>query len=265
MTPRLDGDAILAMHAALLERSDPDIAGRWRDRQVWIGGGDLGPYGAAFVPPRHSRVPAAITDLVAFIDRDDVPVLAHAALAHAQFETIHPFPDGNGRTGRALVHAHLRSKGLIRNVTVPVSAGLLSDVDGYFAALTRYREGDPIAIVEAFATAGFRAVANGRRLVDDLHAIRQDWQERVLARRDAAAWRVADVLLRHPVVNAALVASEVGIAAQNTYRSLRPLVEAGVLVEFTDRKRNQLWRAPEVLDALDRFASRSGRRNRGSA
>jgi len=264
LAERLDADAILAMHAALLERSDPDIAGRWRDQQVWIGGGDLGPHGAAFVPPHHSRVPGAITDLVAFIGRDDVPVLAHAALAHAQFETIHPFLDGDGRTGRALVHAHLRSKGLIRNVTVPVSAGLLTNLDGYFAALTRYREGDPIAIVEAFADAGFRAVANGRQLVDDLHAIRQDWQERVRARRDAAAWRVADVLLRHPVVNAALVASEVGVAAQNTYRSLRPLVESGVLVEFTDRKRNQLWRAPEVLEALDRFAARAGRRNRSS-
>ncbi|MDQ3356959.1 MAG: Fic family protein, partial [Actinomycetota bacterium] len=149
--------------------------------------------------------------------------------------------------------------------TVPVSAGLLTDIDGYFAALTRYRGGDPTAIVEAFAAAAFRAVANGRLLVDDLHTIRQDWQERVHARRDAAAWRVAELLLRHPVVNAALVAAEIGIAPQNAYRSLRPLVDAGVLVEFTDRKRNQLWRAPEVLDALDRFAARAGRRNRNSA
>jgi len=265
LAKRIDGEAILAMHAALLQRSDPDIAGRWRDQPVWIGGGDLGPHGAAFVPPRHDRVPAGIADLVAFIERDDVPVIAHAALAHAQFETIHPFPDGNGRTGRALVHAHLRAKGLIRNVTVPVSAGLLTDIDGYFAALTRYRGGDPTAIVEAFAAAAFRAVANGRLLVDDLHTIRQDWQERVHARRDAAAWRVAELLLRHPVVNAALVAAEIGIAPQNAYRSLRPLVDAAVLVEFTDRKRNQLWRAPEVLDALDRFAARAGRRNRNSA
>jgi Fic family protein len=245
---RIDGEAILAMHVALLERTDPDIAGRWRDQQVWIGGGDLGPHGAAFVPPHHSRVPAGID----------------AALAHAQFETIHPFPDGNGRTGRTLVHAHLRARGLIRNVTVPVSAGLLTDIDGYFAALTRYRVGDPTPIVEAFATAVFRAVANGRRLVDDLHTIRQHWQARVRARRDAAAWRVAELLLRHPVVNAALVAAEIGIAPQNTYRALRPLVDAGVLAEFTDRKRNQLWRAPEVLDALDRFAARAGRPNRGS-
>ena len=261
---RIDGDAILAMHAALLERSNPDIAGRWRDQQVWIGGGDLGPHGAAFVAPRHERVPAAVADLVAFVDRDDVPVVAHAALAHAQFETIHPFPDGNGRTGRALLHAHMRAKGLIRNVTVPVSAGLLTDIDHYFAALTRYREGDPIAIVEAFAAAALQAVANGRRLVDDLRSVREDWQERVRARRDAAAWRVAELLLRHPVVNASLVAAEVGVAPQNTYRALRPLVDAGVLVEVTDRRRNQLWRAPEVLDALDGFAARASRRNRGS-
>lgn len=264
LADRIDSDAILGMHAALLARSAPDIAGRWRDQQVWVGGGDLGPHSASFVPPRHELVPAAIADLVAFIDRDDVPVVAHAALAHAQFETIHPFRDGNGRTARALVHAHLRAKGLIRNVTVPVSAGLLTDVDGYFAALTRYREGDPIAIVEAFAAAAFKAVANGRQLVDELHSIRGDWQDRVRARRDSAAWQVADLLLRHPVVNAPLVAAEVGIAPQNIYRSLRPLVNAGVLVESTDRKRNQLWRAPEVLDALDRFAARACRRNRSS-
>ena len=264
LAERIDADAILAMHTALLERADPDIAGRWRDQQVWIGGGDLGPHDAPFVPPHHSRVQADIDDLVRFIGRDDVPILAHAALAHAQFETIHPFPDGNGRTGRALMHAHLRAKGLIRNVTVPVSAGLLTDVDGYFGALTRYRNGEPTPIVESFASAAFQAVANGRRRVDDLHAVRQDWKERVHARRDAATWRVADLLLRHPVVNAGLVAAEVGIAPQNTYRSLRPLVDAGVLVEFTDRKRNQLWRAPEVLDALDRFAVRAGRRIRAS-
>jgi Fic family protein len=263
LADRIDADAVLAMHAALLERTDPDMAGRWREEQVWIGGGDLGPHGAVFVPPHHSRVPAAIADLVAFIDRDDVPVLAQAALAHAQFETIHPFPDGNGRTGRALVHAHLRHKRLTRNVTVPVSAGLLTDVDSYFAALTRYRDGDPTAIIESFGAAALAATANGRALVEDLHTLRSDWQDRVRARRDATAWRIADLLLGHPVLNAALIARETGIAPRNAYRALRPLEDAGVVVEFSDRKRNQLWRAPEVLHALDRFAVRAGRRHRG--
>ena len=262
LAERIDGQAILTMHEALLGASAPDIAGRWREDQVWIGGRDLGPHEALFVPPHHERVPAAIDDLVAFIDRDDVPVLAHAALAHAQFETIHPFPDGNGRVGRALVHAQLRSKGLTRNVTVPLSAGLLTDTDAYFEALTRYREGDHLAIVGQFTTAAFRAVANGRRLADDLHAIRAQWQDRITARRGAVVWRIADLLLRRPVVNARVIADELGIASQNTYRSLARLIDAGVVVEFTDRKRNRMWRAPEVLEALDRFAARAGRRTR---
>ena len=261
----IDADAILAMHAALLTGTRPEIAGRWRDEPVWIGGGDHSPHDALFVPPRQDFVVGAINDLLAFIDRDDVPLLAQAAIAHAQFETIHPFPDGNGRTGRALVHAQLRHKGLTRNVTLPVSAGLLTDTDAYFAALTAYREGDLVAIVERFSRAAFAAVTNGRRLVDDLRAIRAGWDDRIVARRDSGTWKIADLLLRHPVVNAAFIANELGIAPQNTYRSVARLVEAGIIIEFTDQKRNQLWRTTEVLDALDRFAARAGRRTRSAA
>lgn len=180
------------MHAAPLGDTNPQIAGRWREQQVWIGGGDLGPHGALFVPPHHRRVPAAIDDQVAFIGRDDVPVLEHAAIAHAQFETIHPFGDESGRTGRRLVHAQLRQRGLTRNVSVPVSAGLLTDVERYFDARGSHRDGDPGPIVEAFA-----AVANGRELVGDLRAIRRGWDDRVTARRGATTWRVADLLVRH--------------------------------------------------------------------
>jgi len=255
---QIDAGTILEMHAALLGAERPEIAGTWRDEQVWIGGGDYGPHGATFVPPHQGRVGAAIADLVAFIGRDNIPVLAHAAIAHAQFETIHPFPDGNGRTGRALLHAHLRHKGLTRNVTVPVSAGLLVDTEAYFAALTAYRSGDPAPIVERLAHASFAAVGNGRQLVSELREVRHGWESRIRVRRGAAAWRIVDLLLRHPVVNRHLVASELGIAGSNVYRSLEPLVAAGVLVEFTDRRRDQMWRAPEILNALDDFAARAG-------
>jgi Fic family protein len=256
--------AILEMHHALLAETDPAIAGRWRQEQVWIGGSDHGPHGATFVPPHHRHIAGAVDDLVAFIDRDDVPVVAHAAVAHAQLETIHPFSDGNGRTGRALLHAHLRNKGLTRYVTVPVSAGLLTDTDAYFDALTAYRTGDPIPIVDRVVDATFTAIANGRQLVDDLHHVRAEWQERIRARRGANAWRVADTVLRHPVVNAKLLAAELGIALPNVYRAIEPLATAGALIEFTDKKRNRLWRAPDVLEALDAFAARSGRRHRSS-
>ncbi|MDO8389194.1 MAG: Fic family protein [Actinomycetota bacterium] len=260
LADRLDGPAILNMHDALLRDSAPAIAGRWRDQQVWIGGSDYSPHAAQFIPPHQDRVPAAIDDLIRFIARTDIPTLAHAAITHAQFETIHPFPDGNGRVGRALVHAQLRHARLTRHVTVPVSAGLLTDIDAYFAALGAYRDGDPAPIVERFADATFAALANGRQLVADLHRVRAEWSQRVKARRDSAAWKVTEIVERHPVVNAPSLSRELGIPQTNVYRALQPLVDAGVLVEFTNNKRDRLWRAPDVLEALDAFAARTGRR-----
>jgi fido (protein-threonine AMPylation protein) len=260
LADRLDADAILAMHRALMEATEPDIAGRWRDQPVWIGGGNLGPHGATLVPPHHSGIRPAIDDLVTFLQRNDLPVLVQAAIAHAQFETIHPFPDGNGRTGRALLHARLRHKALTRGNTVPISAGLLTDTRAYFDALGAYRAGDPTAMVHQLTTAAFAAMANGRQLVADLRAIRGTWNSRISARSDSAVWRVADLLIRRPVISATVVTQELGIAATNVYRPIGLLVTAGILVEFSDQRRNRIWRSTEVLAALDAFATRAGRR-----
>ena len=185
LADRLDPDAILAMHGALLGRREPSIAGRWRLEQVWIGGSSFGPHGSDFVPPHHDRVPALMDDLVRFMRRTDLPLLAQTAVAHAQFETIHPFPDGNGRTGRALAHAMLRGHGLTRNVTVPVSAGLLTNTRRYFDALTAYRKGDPAAIVERLAEASLIATVNGRQLVTEL----REHQGRVGTQDQGPPWR----------------------------------------------------------------------------
>jgi len=256
----INGSSILAMHRALMSETDPSNAGRWRSEQVWIGGGNLGPHLALFVPPHHDRIPDAMDDLLSFIERDDLPLLAHAALAHAQFETIHPFTDGNGRTGRALVQAMLRHGQLTRNVTVPVSAGLLSNTTAYFDALTAYRRGDPIPIVSQFANASFKALANGRVLVNELRQIRLRWQQAIKARSDSSVWRLADLLLRRPVINARVVAEELTLDVGNVHRYTKPLLDAHILAESHDVKRNQVWRSVEVLSALDAFAARAGRR-----
>lgn len=216
-----------------------------------------------FTSPGHLRrrsLPDAIDDLIAFAQRTDVPALPQVAVGHAQFETIYPFTDGNGRTGRALVQAMLRQKGLTRQVTVPVSAGLLSDTEAYFAALTSYREGDAAPIVERFSQATALAIANGRQLVTELRDIREAWNGVITARSDSAIWRVADLLTRRPVVNAALVGQELGMKSTNAHRYLNPLTEAGILIEATSGPRNRIWRSPEVLAALDAFTDRAGRR-----
>jgi Fic family protein len=262
LADRMDGKAIIAMHAALLGEVRPGMTGEWRNEQVWIGGTSFGPHDASFAPPHHEHVPGLMGDLVRFTQRVDLPLLVQAAIAHAQFETIHPFPDGNGRTGRALIHAMLRGHGLTRNVTVPVSAGLLIDTAGYFEALTAYRDGDPSRIVTKLADAALAAITNGRQLVIALRATRASWNDKIKARRGATAWRLADLIVRQSVVDASAIAAELGIAPQNAQRAVAPLVDAGVLTEFTGFKRNRMWQATEILTALDDFAARTGRRVR---
>ncbi|MCG7579615.1 Fic family protein [Mycolicibacterium sp. OfavD-34-C] len=259
LSDRVDANAILAMHRALMVNEPRHTPGAFRAEPVWIGGGST-PVGATFVGPRHALIPGAIDDLIAFAQRNDVPTLLQIAVAHAQFETIHPFTEGNGRTGRALVQAMLRNKGLTRKVTVPVSAGLLADTDAYFAALTSYRAGAAAPIVDRFSQATVLAIANGRQLVADIRDIRENWNSVIRARSDSAVWKVADLLTRRPVVNAALLAQELGIESTNAHRYLNPLAEAGILVETNSGPRSRVWRSAEVLAALDAFAERAGRR-----
>jgi len=249
------------MHAALLGQHDPTTAGKWRAAQVWIGSSSYGPHTASFVPPHHTRVAPAIDDLICFMQRDDLPVLSQAAIAHAQFETIHPFPDGNGRTGRAIVHCLLRGKRLTRQVTVPVSAGLLTDTDRYFDALTAYRAGDVEPIVERFAEASFDSVVNGRQLVSDLRTIRAAWSEAITRRRQATVWRALDVVFQHPVLDSALVQSELDVSAMGADAAITELVEIDALQEITGGRRNRRYAATHVLAALDAFAERAGRRS----
>lgn len=260
LADHLDGDAILAMHKALLGSIEPESAGKWRTVQNWVGGSDWSPHEAMFVPPQPDRVPAAIHDLERFLARDDLPVLVQAAVAHAQFETIHPFTDGNGRTGRALVHSLLRAKALTRKVTVPVSAGLLADTRRYFETLTAYRDGDPEPIVERLASASFAAINNGRTLVGELHSVRASWDEAISARRGATAWRLADMLLSQPVVDSPLVQRQLGVTAPAALGAIDQLGDAGVLVKISGRQRYRRYSAPRVLEALDAFAIRAGRR-----
>ena len=202
---------------------------RLRDQQVWIGSNALSPHTASFVPPHHTRVPAALDDLITFVQRVDLPVLVHVAIAHAQFETIHPFNDGNGRIGRTLVHAMLRHSGVTRTLTVPVSAGLLTDTSAYFRALTDYREGYLETIIRQFINASFRAIGNGRHLVDDLETVYEGWSERLTSRRGSAARRLLPHLLNQPAVNVAYAEAVTGVALSAAQRAVEQLEEAGIV------------------------------------
>lgn len=257
---QVSAGSILAVHRALMIESEPDVAGAWRSEQVWIGSHAAYPHGADFIPPHHERVPAAIDDLVRFSRRTDVPALAHAAIVHAQFETIHPFTDGNGRTGRVVLQAVLRQRGVLRTATVPVSAGLLGDPDRYFRALTAYRDGDVDRIVADVAEASMTATANGRALAASISDIRARWREQITARSNSSAWPLSDALFTQPVVTAEHVSGLLGLSDRGARNTIDVLVRDGVLTPATAAKRWQYWQAPDVLDAMDEFARRARRR-----
>ena len=261
MSDDMSAQTILDVQAALLSATAPEHTGRFRQDPVWIGGRGSTPHSAIFVPPQASRVPQLIDDLIGFTRRTDIPPLTQAAIAHAQFETIHPFPDGNGRTGRALVHAMLRDARVTQRMTVPVSSGLLANVDDYYDALGQYRKGDPNPIVDAFSRAALHSVDNGRRLVEDLIGINANWRTRIKARKDSVQWRALPLLISQPAITINYLSEQTCVGWTAAERAVAQLVEAGVLEPVGNAKRSRVWTASEVTAALDQFAARAGRRN----
>lgn len=250
--------SILQMHEALLRHQpgSEEEAGRYRQEQVWIGTGTAGPRLAEFAAPHQNRIPDAMTDLIRFVERQDLSVLVQVAVAHAQFETIHPFVDGNGRTGRALAQSILRNKGLVGSTAVPISAGLLVDTARYFAGLTAFREGDAGPIIREFAAASRIAATTGVQLVDDLVTELDESRSRVQGiRADAAAWKLLPALIGQPAVNTAYVTDVLGFGEMTALRALDALAERGVLVETTARGRNRVWQHPGILRVLDGYAA----------
>ena len=252
-------DSILAMHKALMlhQRGFEHDAGRYRSEQVWIGPGEAGPRLAEFVAPHHDRIPGAIADLVGFVKRQDISVLVQVAVAHAQFETIHPFPDGNGRTGRALAQSILRNKGLVGSTAVPISAGLLVDTERYFRALTAFRSGDAGPIVNEFAAASRVAATTGTQLVDDLVAQLEDSRQKLKGlRSDAAAWKILPALVGQPAMNTKYLMGTLGLGEMGALRALDTLTDRGVLTESTGQRRNRVWQHRGIFDVLDGYSEK---------
>lgn len=251
--------SVLTMHKTLMAQADPRNAGILRTEQVWIGGSTLSPHGAKYIAPEHHAVPDLMADLVKFAQRLDLSAIIQASLVHAQFETIHPFNDGNGRTGRALVHAMLHRLGVTKSITAPVSAGLLKDTSRYFEALSQYRDGEIEPIIIVFADAAFEAVDNGRQLARELQEARMRWQTMIPMRSGAGATKVMENLLEQPIVSRGSASELLGTTPANAQLAIDRLVDAGILSQLGNGKRNRIWQATDVVLALERFAERSRR------
>jgi Fic family protein len=220
--------------------------------------------GAAFVPPPPQEVARLLADLCAFCNDDALPAVAQAAIAHAQFETIHPFADGNGRTGRALMYIVLRRRGLALRATPPISLILATRSKEYIARLdgTRYTgSATSTAATEAinrwiefFATACTRAVTDAESFEQRVRAIRDDWEKRLAgSRAHSAARSLIDRLPEMPIVTANGLAERIGRTFPAANNAIATLVAAGILVPTKKSGRSRTYEAKEIIDAFTHF------------
>jgi Fic family protein len=178
-----------------------------------------------------------------------------AALVHAQFETIHPFDDGNGRTGRALIQVILRRRGVAPSYVPPISVALAADRDRYIAGLTDFREDRLDAWLEHFASASARAARVASEYVGAVGELTEGWRAAVATspkapRADAAAWAVIDVLPAHPIITAPVAAAATGRSRPQIYQAVETLQAAGVLIPLSRGRRNRSWEAAGLLDLI---------------
>jgi Fic family protein len=254
-------DDLLAIHRILMERSPlAQLAGEVRTVQNWIGGSSYNPCSAAFVPPPPDLVAELLDDLLAYVNSDEHSPLVQAALAHAQFETIHPFADGNGRTGRALIHVVLRRRGLAPAFVPPISLVLATWSGTYIGGLTSFRHLTPpdspersVAVAEwlrIFATATQRACFDAERYADQIDTLTAEWRGRLgRVRAGSGVDLLLGTLPGVPVVSVESAAVLIGRSKARTTDAVNALAEAGILRQRNiGKQRYRVFEAPDVLD-----------------
>ena len=253
---------LLTFHQRLLGNTrQAPYAGRLREKQNWIGGSEYNPCSAAFVPPPPELVPALMDDLCAFCNGDMLPAVAQAAIAHAQFETIHPFSDGNGRTGRALIQLVLQRRGLATRILPPISLVLATWAKDYVDGLTATRYAGLATGQDAqaglnvwvgrFAGACIRAVDDASSFEQRIEAIQDQWRTQLGSiRRNSAA----DLLIRSitgaPVLTVGGAAALIGRSYPQTNTAIERLVSARILAQVTVGRRNRAFEAPAIINAF---------------
>jgi Fic family protein len=259
---RISVDHLLEIHKRLLTGTSlEEHAGRFREQQNWIGGSSYNPCSAAFVPPPWERVRDLLEDLCEFCNGDELPAVVQAALAHAQFETIHPFIDGNGRTGRALIHVILRRRGLAPVVVPPVSLVLATWSQDYGNGLTATRYQPDASSQEAvdgldywvglFAAAMTRAAADAETYEQRVAEVQAAWREALgKVRANSAVDLLLTALPGAPVITVQSGAALIGRSEQAVNEAIPRLVDAGVLTQATIGRRNRAFEASDLINAF---------------
>ena len=256
-------DCLLDVHKLLMDRSHtPELGGVLREEQGWIGGGSFNPCNAAYVPPPPDRVPELTHDLVAYVNTDYHSPLTQAAVAHAQFETIHPFGDGNGRAGRALIHIVLQRRGLAPRFVPPISLVLSTWSDSYIEGLTAFRHEGPADSAQRddalrpwlglFAAATRRACDDALRYSDRIDQLTVEWNQKLgRYRKGSALALLVAVLPGVPLLTPDKAAQLIGRSPVATRAAITQLLDAGILrLRPSSSPRNRVLEAPSVIHLL---------------
>jgi Fic family protein len=240
-------------HAILMQgvRGAHKLPGEFRSSQNWIGGSSLAD--AAFIPPHHEGVPELMSDLELFWHNDTivVPHLIRVAISHYQFETIHPFLDGNGRIGRLLIPLYLVSHGLLAKPSLYLSDFFERNRASYYDALMRVRVGnDLIHWIRFFLNGVAQTATNGRNVFRQVLALRTEVEQVAagMGKRAGLAREALNVLYRQPVVDAGDLSRALGVSTPTANALIKALVEKHILVETTGQQRGRVYAFDRYLD-----------------
>ncbi len=252
---------LLGIHRVLMDRSpSPELGGVVRERQNWIGGSSYNPCSAVFVPPPPEHVDGLVQDLLKYVNGDEHSPLVQAAIAHAQFETIHPFADGNGRSGRALIHVILRRRGLSPTFVPPISLVLATWSDDYISGLTAFRHLDPAdspkrsqaahTWLRTFAGATLRACSDAQIYATRIDELVVQWRASLgTVRRGSALDLLLDVLPGVPLLTVESAADLIARSDVATGAAINRLVDSGILTQRNiGKQRYRIFEAPTVLE-----------------
>lgn len=246
-------DDIKAIHRELAIVPPLDrIAGQFRDEQGWIGGAT--PPEADYVGPPGNCIEPLIADLCDFIDRDDVQPVVQAAIAHAQFELIHPFGDGNGHVGRVLIHSMFRKRRLADRYVPPVSLVFGANKDAYIEGLAAFQADELDSWISQFSRAVELSVEKATEFSDQVADLRSKWGERVAPiRSDAAALKIISQLPSFPYITVKVAEEIAGVSNPAANSALARLEEAGILTRHRNRRKGDTWEATELFPLLEKF------------
>lgn len=231
-------------HNILLQgvRGEKRLPGEFRRSQNWIGGASLND--ATFIPPVHSSIPELMSDLESFVHNTDLflPDLIKIALIHYQFETIHPFLDGNGRVGRLMITLYLVSQGILKNPILYLSDFLEANRRHYYENLTLVREKNDISQwIKFFLVGIIETSTNGIKTFDNILQLQKqvDKDLQTLGSRASNANKIANYLYQKPLINAEKVSEVTGISYPSSYKLIRDMERLGILREITGGQRSR--------------------------